>query len=117
MRRLLFMAAMLPTVAGADPVKDIAGTTISLQDTQAPNAVAEVEFYNRRSNNVTHNQTFDLTHNGLTISVTFTWRIGEGYDSISVIVPKGYIAVPDLLELPEETTDTLLIYPDGAVGM
>lgn len=85
------------------------GSFVTLQDTSEPNAIAEVEFTNRAVNGAQDNGEFTLTHGALEITVTFTWNSFGDHDMITVQVPPGYVADPDVLEVPEGETMTLYI--------
>lgn len=97
---------------------NISGSIVTLRHSERPNAVAEIEFYNRESNGPHDTGPFTLMLDGAQIDGFFTWNAdGSRHDRITVTPPQGYIAVPDTLDLDEETTGLILIYPDNAVGM
>jgi hypothetical protein len=124
MRRLLLALMLMPTTVFAENtvsfgckvgIGEITLTSLTLTDTTKPGAVAELQYDNRSVNYMCDNGTFELTHNGLTIQVMFTWT--SGADLIEVTVPEGYIAYPDSLSLGEGEAGLLYIYSDKSVGM
>jgi hypothetical protein len=92
-------------------------STITLQPTEAPGAVAEVVFQNKAVNNDKDNGSYALTMGGLTVSVEFIWDAQGGEDAIRVTPPPGYFAHPEILPLVEGTTGVILIYDMEAVGL
>lgn len=113
--------ALLPAIASAQPCKcvaNISGSIVTLRHSDEPNAAAEVEFYNRESNSTHDTGPFTLSLGGMQVDGVFTWNAeGSRSDRITVTPPAGFIAIPDTLDLAEESTGTILIYPDSAVGM
>jgi hypothetical protein len=87
-------------------------TTITLQDTDHPEAVAEVVFRNEPVNGAHHNGDYTLRHGDLTVIVTFTWDMAGNDDGIEVQPPSGFMAVPPILAVPEGATGTVLIFID-----
>lgn len=106
---IFFLCLTTGLVAFADTRNIGGGSFVTLQDTSEPNAIAEVEFTNRAVNGVQDNGEFTLTHGTLEITVTFTWNSFGDHDMITVQVPPGYVADPDVLEVPEGETMTLYI--------
>lgn len=83
-------------------------STITLQPTDAPGAVAEVVFDNRTVH-VDEFATFDLTLDGLTVTVEALVGRGLTPDRMTVIPPPGYIADPPEIDVPEEQIGRVLI--------
>jgi hypothetical protein len=54
----------------------------------------------------------DLT-NGFTVRVVIMQGSGNAPDSIVVIPPAGYIAIPEMLTLEEHETGSVLVVPEG----
>jgi hypothetical protein len=92
-------------------------SSVALQSTLTPGAVAEVVFFNSSSDaggRITHD--FTLTHDGLTISGQVDLGLADP-DTIRVQVPEGFIAFPDTETIPDGHSVVIPIYPVGAVGM
>lgn len=107
----------LGSYAAFGDTRDIGGgSSVTLQATDEPNAIAEVEFINRQVNGAEDNGTFTMTLGTLEITVTFTWNTNGDDDMITVQVPSGYVADPDVLEVPEGQTQTLYIRPFQWIG-
>lgn len=83
-------------------------STITLQPTDAPGAVAEVVFDNRTVH-VDELATFDLTLDGLTVTVEALVGRGLTPDRMTVLPPPGYIADPPEIDVPEEQIGRVLI--------
>lgn len=95
----------------------IATTQVQLEPTDAPGAVAAVTIHNRNTNGREDNGEYTLELNGLTVVVVFVWnRVGDN-DNITVLVPDGYVAVPRSLDVPEDTSGEILIYPMNTEAM
>ena len=93
------------------------GSTVTLQPTEAPGAVAEVVFRNAMVNSDKDDGDYPLTMGALTISVSFVWDAnGSGADQITVTVPPGYAADPETLTVPEGAVGTIIIYDMEAWG-
>ena len=106
-----------PAAALADMVS-ISGTPVTLKDTQRPGAIAEVVMHNVQRNNQPDEGDYTLTHNGLTVTVTFDWdSTMAGADRITVAVPEGYVADPVAIDVPEYATGTIVIFSVDGVGM
>ena len=90
-------------------ILDLSGTIIALQPTTAPGAIAEVTMNNFPANGPQDEGTHALTHDGLTVSVTFDWdQDGGQSDAITVTPPDGVICIP---------ADCRLTLPEGAKGV
>jgi hypothetical protein len=90
-------------------------TTVTLQDTAHPGAVAEIVFDNRPVNGPNDNGDYHLSHNGLSVTVRFEWDMDGDADGIEVFAPPGFIAVPPILAVHEGMTGTVLIFSDEGV--
>ena len=85
-------------------------STITLQPTQAPGAVAEVVFVNK----TVHTDelvTFTLDLDGLTVTVEALVGRGLTPDRMTVTAPAGYIAVPPEIDVAENAVGVVLILP------
>lgn len=85
-------------------------STITLQPTEVPGAVAEVEFVNAAIHARDEDLTIPLTGVGLTVSVTAKVGRGATPDRIEVDVPPGYFAVPVWIDVIEGGTGVIVIY-------
>jgi hypothetical protein len=123
MRHALTLAlGLLATSAAAqsdyavigEPDLYLGATTIKLQPTDAPNAIAEVFFHNAEVNDGGDESTHVLTMGDLSVEVSFGFNVSPGgADSISVVTPPGYIAIPATLILMEGASGAVLIYHDN----
>ena len=118
MMRAAFIVALLANPAMAETWSAGPGaSSVQLRDTDAPNAVAEVYFWNSAQDaggRVTHS--FTLTHDGLTITGEAELGLAAP-DTVRIAVPDGFIAVPNELTIPDGSGGAILIYPFHAVGM
>lgn len=102
------------TIGKASPIFGI--TTITLQDSDAPGAAAEVLIHDANMNSQQDNGDYLLSWRGLDVIVDFTHSLFTG-DTFRVEVPPGYIAVPPEVAAGETTTERVLIYRADDVGM
>jgi hypothetical protein len=115
--RALALWLLMAGQAAADMVS-INGTSVVLQDSDAPGAVAQVVMSNVNRNDQSDEGDYSLTHNGLSVTVTFDWETTvSGHDRMTVTVPPGFIAVPEFLDVAEYGTGTILIFSVDGVGM
>jgi hypothetical protein len=91
-------------------------TTITLRETQAPGAVAEVGIFNVNVNQEPDDGGYPLSFDGLTVTVYFVVRL-TGPDQFTVEVPEGYIAHPETVDVGEDAGAVVLIYSADGVGM
>lgn len=92
-------------------------TTVTMQDSAHPGAVAEIVFENRPTNGPHNNGKYSLSHGGIDVSIRFEWDMLGRDDGIEVTVPPGFLAVPPILAVPEGGVGTVLIFSDeGATG-
>lgn len=113
MRGILASLTLLCALpAGAETQHMWAGgySSIAIQPTDAPGAVAEIVFDNRTVHSDTLER-FDLTLDGLTVTVEALVGRGLTPDRMSVIVPDGYIAVPPDLDVVEDEVGVILVLP------
>lgn len=110
--RALIAAALLAFPASAETQHLWAGgySSIAIQPTAAPGAVAEVVFDNKTVHSNTLER-FDLTLDGLTVTVEALVGRGLTPDRMSVTVPDGYIAVPPDLDVAEDGVGVILVLP------
>lgn len=94
------------------------GTTVSqgeasfvrLHEPTDPNAVATVTFQNREVHDQAENFVLVLDEFEVTIGIYF--NVGNiGAEGIEVVPPEGYIAIPQYVEVLENTTEEIQIYP------
>ena len=85
-------------------------SSIALQPTQAPGAVAELVFDNKRVHHIDEDVTFPLTLDGLTVEVYA--QVGRGLtpDRMTVEAPLGFIAIPASLDVAEDDIGVILLY-------
>jgi hypothetical protein len=113
MRGILATLTLLCALpAGAETQHMWAGgySSIAIQPTDAPGAVAEIVFDNRTVHSDTLER-FDLTLDGLTVTVEALVGRGLTPDRMSVTVPDGYIAVPPDLDVAEDEVGVILVLP------
>ena len=103
------LAALFAGQAFADQ-RNLSGSMVTMQDTDKPGAVAEVEFSNLPNNSERDNGTFEMTHNGITVAVTFTWNAFGSPDQIEVTAPEGYVAIPPVIEVSERGVGTIYLF-------
>ena len=85
-------------------------STITLQPTDAPGAVAEVVFVNK----TVHSDemvSFVLDLDGLAVTVDALVGRGLTPDRFTVHPPDGFIAVPPELDVAEDQDGVILVYP------
>ena len=85
-------------------------STISLEPTTAPGAVAQVTFKNKTVH-ADELVTFTLNLDGLAVEVTALVGRGLTPDRMSVVPPEGFIAVPPDLDVAEDEDGVILILP------
>ncbi len=114
MIRYLATAICIATPAHADNVHSwgsmFYGSTITLQPTEAPGAVAEVEFINRTVH-LDEDVTFTLDLDGLAVVVDASVGRGLTPDRFTVHAPDGYIAVPPEMDVAEDKAGVILLMP------
>jgi hypothetical protein len=90
------------------------GSTVTLRPSEEPGAVVELFFDNRGADNggrILH--IFELGGHHIEAEL----GLPEYPDTIRVTPADGYIAVPDVLTIPDGTTGVVLIYRHDTVGM
>lgn len=96
-------------------------TTVTLQPTQRPGAVAEVVLHNENINGHLDEIATELTHGAITIGVRFDWEADpmSGADAVVVTPPEGLICLPTdcRLVVEESRTGTLWLFSTEDVGM
>jgi hypothetical protein len=85
-------------------------STITLEPTTAPGAVAQVTFVNATVH-ADETVTFDLTLDGLTVTVEALVGRGLTPDRMTVIPPDGYYAEPPEMDVEEDGVGTIIVYP------
>lgn len=116
--RALLALAMMTAPALADSVT-LSGSTVTLQQTARPGAVAEVVFENRAVNSIMDEGEYDLTHGDLSMPFAFNWNESGDSDAITVTPPEGITCLPTscILRLPEHETGSLFLFDGLGVGM
>jgi hypothetical protein len=84
-------------------------STITLQPTDVEGAVAEVLFDNKTVH-ADELARFDLTLDGLTVSVEALVGRGLTPDRMTVFPPDGYLAVPPELDVDEDAVGRIVIF-------
>lgn len=112
---LAWLAGMLAKPVGAETVHAwgyLEGyqSTITIQPTDAPGAVAEVVFHNKTVH-ADEDVRFDLTLDGLTVTVIALVGRGLTPDRMTIIPPDGYIAEPPEIDVAEDDVGWVVIYP------
>ena len=85
-------------------------STIQLQPTTTPGAVAQVSFDNKTVHR-DERVTFDLTMGDLTVTVEALVGRGLTPDTFTVTPPDGFIAVPESLDVAEDDVGVILVVP------
>jgi hypothetical protein len=89
-------------------------TSVRIQPTEEPGAVAEIIFDNVEMNNAGDEGGYVVTLDGITVQIAFGFNVAPGgQDSITVTPPAGFIAVPETLTLMEGDTGVVLLYAEG----
>jgi hypothetical protein len=109
--RSILLTFLLAFPASAETQHLWAGgySSIAIQPTDAPGAVAEVVFDNKTVHS-DRLERFDLTLDGLTVTVEALVGRGLTPDRMTVLVPLGYLAEPPELDVAEGATGRILIY-------
>lgn len=116
-RRLAVLLLLFPAPAFAADLASFRGSTAHLEPTDAPGAVAQVRFVNRRVNGPQdHGQRATVTRDGLEVDIEFLWFGPDDPDGVRIEPPGGYIAVPPELIVDEDGEGVSLIYPVGGVS-
>jgi hypothetical protein len=99
----------LPETWQAEPM----GSSVTLRPTTAPGAMAELFFNNSGADGGGRKvHTFSLGGHAIEAELGLA-----DPDTIRVTPAEGYIAVPDVLTIPDGTTGVVLIYSVKGVGM
>lgn len=85
-------------------------STITLQPTDAPGAVAEVEFINKTVH-TDEDVSFVLDLDGLSVTVDASVGRGLTPDRFTVTPPDGYVAMPPELDVQEDGVGVILVMP------
>ena len=91
----------------------ISGTSIILQPSDVPGAIAEVVMNNVSLNGPDDNGDYALAIDGLAVSVAFVWDAGEGgQDQITVTPPDGVLCQPStcVLQLDEGADGRVILF-------
>jgi hypothetical protein len=110
------LASIIAAPAFAETVA-IATSTVTLQATDAPGAVAELVFQNDPTNGPQNDGNYTLSIDGLTVTFRFEWDAMGSDDGLRISVPEGFTVMPPFLAVPEGGTGRALIYAgDVPVG-
>jgi len=85
-------------------------STITLEPTTAPGAVAQVTFDNKTVH-ADESVTFVLDLDGLAVTVDALVGRGLTPDRMTVTPPDGFIAIPSELDVAEDQTGVILVVP------
>jgi hypothetical protein len=100
-------AAFIGGAAFGEPLS-ISGTTVTMEPSQEPGAIAVVTMINVSLNGADDNGTYSLAMPGLLVDVIFTWDDGIwGEDSLTVIPPDGIVCRP---------SSCRMTVPEGLIG-
>jgi hypothetical protein len=99
----------------ADSIMRWGSSTVELQATEHPGAVAQVTFHNALVH-IPDSVTADLDLGGFSVQVSLIMGRGKLPDSVALILPTGYIAVPPEAVVPENSSAVFLIFSTDAVG-
>lgn len=121
MTRLTLTLALIlcASPALADPALHVWGggmSTIELRPSQAPGAVAEVEFANEPVHTDAE-QSLTLSLGGFSVQADMILGRGLTPDRMTITPPEGYIAVPQWVDVPEGASRVITIYSAEGVGM
>jgi hypothetical protein len=112
----LALIALLAAPAAAQDVRTWPGyyagadaSTARLHAPTEPNAAATLTFHNTTVHQ--GDEVFSLTWESITIEVRFHWQAGGTQaESLTIIPPAGYIALPDVLTVDEDATGVAHLY-------
>ena len=97
-----------------EPALYYGATTVRIQETDEPGAIAEIIYHNVEVNNPHDAGEYTITYGGITVTVQFAFNSGPGgADSITVIPPPGIIAIPETLTLQEGYDGTIFLFAEG----
>jgi hypothetical protein len=118
-RAAILIALASPAVAEqtaiiGEPALYYGATTVRIQETEAPGAIAEIIYHNVEVNAPEDAGGYTVSFNGITVQIEYSVNVDLlGADSITVIPPAGIIAIPDSLTLQEGYDGTILLYADA----
>lgn len=119
MKAIIAFFAMT-AAAQADSV-NLNGSSVTLQASIRPGAIAELVFDNRAVNSVADELDYGLRLDDLAVPFGFDWNVNGsgGDDALKVEPPEGITCLPTscILELPEGDTGTLWLFDAAGVGM
>jgi hypothetical protein len=114
---LVFLSAIgcMATPCHADSIMRWGDSAVELQVTEHPGAVAQVTFHNALVH-IPDSVTADLDLGSFAVQVSLIMGRGKLPDSVALILPPGYIAVPPEAVVPENSSAVFLIFSTDAVG-
>lgn len=109
--RGLVAAALIALPASAQDSAFWQATGCTLVPVTGEAWVAELQCQNFLTNMTPADVSADLHIDGLTVRLDLAQTYGRTPDSFTVTVPDGYVALPPVLVLDEETRGVVLIQP------
>jgi hypothetical protein len=100
---------LMASPAMADATLSWGGTGCTLALVTGAAHVAEVTCVNVQTSGASYTQG-EMTINGLGVGLTVLHGPGDIPDKFTISPPEGYIAVPNVLVLDEDTSGVVLIY-------
>jgi hypothetical protein len=110
---LAIIAMSLP--CHADSVARWGDSTIELQATDHPGAVAQVTFRNALVH-VPDAFTVDLDLGGFAVQASFVMGRGKSPDHVTIVLPPGYVASPQDAMVAESDSVVFLIFSTDGAG-
>jgi hypothetical protein len=95
-------------------------STVTIAPTDRPGALAEITFNNVSVNGAQDTGTTGMIDlDGIEVGASFEWETDPlGSDTITLTPPDGIICVPScVMQVPEDSTATVILYSHEAVGM
>lgn len=107
MTRALLLCLLASPVAAQDTrtwpgYSGIPDSTARLHAPTVAHAEATLTFHNTTVHSF--DETFVLTWGGITVDVDFRWQVDGSAESLTITPPPGYIAMPDVLTVDEDST-------------
>jgi hypothetical protein len=92
-------------------------TVVHLVPRDGPGHVADVLLDNRMTGGLGVTSDVVLSIDGLTVGVGIVWGPGTVPDRMTATVPQGFVAIPEVIDVPENTTGTIRIFLLSAMVM
>lgn len=110
MRSLLLSLFLATSAAAQDTYSWPFGSYIKLHESDLDGAQYGVTFFNGWGH-ASEDLTFTLDLDGFEVKVITRVGRGETPDHFEVIPPTGFYVYPEFLDVPEDETATILIFP------